>query len=58
MPQFGTQQEELREIQRRLTILKIALLAIVGLLALRIWDLWIRDGATGPARSSWNRRAG
>jgi hypothetical protein len=55
MPQFGTQQEELREIQRRLTILKIALLAIVGLLALRLWDLQIRDGAYYRDLSENNR---
>ncbi|MFM8551004.1 MAG: penicillin-binding protein 2 [Nitrospiraceae bacterium] len=55
MSQFGTQQEELREIQRRLTILKIALLAIVGLLALRLWDLQVRDGAYYRDLSENNR---
>ncbi|MDE3035253.1 MAG: penicillin-binding protein 2 [Nitrospirota bacterium] len=55
MPQFGTQQEELREIQRRLTILKIALLAIVGLLALRLWHLQVRDGAYYRDLSENNR---
>ncbi|MBM4132226.1 MAG: penicillin-binding protein 2 [Nitrospira sp.] len=55
MPSFGTQQEELREIQRRLTILKIALLAIVGLLALRLWDLQVRDGAYYRDLSENNR---
>ncbi len=55
MPQFGTQQEELREIQRRLTILKIALSAIIGLLALRLWDLQVRDGAYYRDLSENNR---
>lgn len=55
MPQVGTQQEELREIQRRLTILKVALLAIVGLLALRLWDLQVRDGAYYRDLSENNR---
>ncbi len=55
MSQFGTQQEELREIQRRLTILKIALLAIVGLLALRLWHLQVRDGAYYRDLSENNR---
>lgn len=41
---MGTQHDELREIQRRLTILKIALLVIIGLLALRLWHLQVRDG--------------
>ncbi len=36
--------DELRELQRRLTILKIGLLLVVGLLALRLWHLQIREG--------------
>ncbi len=36
--------DELHELQRRLTILKIGLLLVVGLLALRLWHLQIREG--------------
>jgi len=36
--------DELRELQRRLTILKIGLLLVVGLLALRLWHLQVREG--------------
>lgn len=55
MAERGTQHDELREIQRRLTILKIALLAVVGLLALRLWHLQIRDGAYYRDLSENNR---
>jgi len=55
MAQRGTQHDELREIQRRLTILKVALLAVVALLALRLWHLQIRDGAYYRDLSENNR---
>ncbi|MBI4401307.1 MAG: penicillin-binding protein 2 [Nitrospirae bacterium] len=44
MSDFGTQHDELRELQRRLTILKAGLFAVVLLLALRLWHLQIREG--------------
>jgi len=55
MAEFGTQQDELREIQRRLTILRVALFVIVGLLALRLWHLQVRDGAYYRDLSENNR---
>ncbi|MEW6542590.1 MAG: penicillin-binding protein 2 [Nitrospirota bacterium] len=51
----GVSQDELRELQRRLTILKIAVLLIVGLLALRLWHLQIRDGSYYRDLSENNR---
>ncbi|HKW85484.1 MAG TPA: penicillin-binding protein 2 [Nitrospiraceae bacterium] len=38
------QGDELHELQRRLTILKIGLLLVVVLLGLRLWHLQIREG--------------
>jgi penicillin-binding protein 2 len=51
----GTQQDELRELQRRLAILKVALLVVIGLLALRLWQLQVRDGAYYRDLSENNR---
>ena len=44
MPGLGTQHDELRELQWRLTILKVGLLLVVALLALRLWHLQVREG--------------
>jgi penicillin-binding protein 2 len=44
MSEDGIQGNELGELQRRLTILKIGLLLVVGLLTLRLWHLQIREG--------------
>jgi len=45
MLDFGSSQEYLRELQRHLTILKIALLLAVAVLGIRIWNLQIHEGA-------------
>src|SRR6185295_15279167 len=45
MLEFGTNQEDLRDLQRHLTVLKIVLLLAVTGLAIRIWDLQIREGS-------------
>jgi len=44
MSEDGIQGNELGELQRRLTILKIGLLLVVGLVTLRLWHLQIREG--------------
>ena len=44
MPEFGTQQEDLRDLQRHLTILKVGLALAMGVLAIRVWNLQIREG--------------
>jgi len=44
MSEHGVQGDELGELQRRLTILKIGLLLVVGLVTLRLWHLQIREG--------------
>jgi penicillin-binding protein 2 len=41
---FGRQQDELREVQRRLVLLKFGFMLIIGLLTLRVWQLQIREG--------------
>src|SRR5919197_5760485 len=55
MPELGGQQEELREVQRRLTILKFGLILAVALLAIRFWQLQIREGAYYHDLSENNR---
>lgn len=55
MQELGTRHDELRELQRRLLILKVALLLVVGLLALRLWHLQVRDGAYYRDLSENNR---
>jgi penicillin-binding protein 2 len=55
MQELGTRHDELRELQRRLLILKVALLLVVGLLAFRLWDLQVRDGAYYRDLSENNR---
>ncbi len=44
MASVGFQDTELSELQRRLTILRIGLLLVVALLALRLWHLQIHEG--------------
>ena len=44
MSEQGILGDELGELQRRLTILKIGLLLVVGLVTLRLWHLQIREG--------------
>src|SRR5438105_5363651 len=44
MSEHGIPGDELGELQRRLTILKIGLLLVVGLVTLRLWHLQIREG--------------
>ncbi len=44
MLDLSPQQDELRELQRRLTILKIGLLLVIVLLAFRLWHLQVREG--------------
>ncbi len=44
MASGGFQDTELNELQRRLTILRVGLLLVVALLALRLWHLQIREG--------------
>ena len=55
MASTGTQHDELRELQRRLTILKIAVLLVIGLLGLRLWQLQVRDGVYYRDLSENNR---
>jgi penicillin-binding protein 2 len=55
MASFGTQHDELHELQRRLTVLKFAVLLVMGLLALRLWQLQIRDGVYYRDLSENNR---
>ncbi|MFO0732795.1 MAG: hypothetical protein U0231_11065 [Nitrospiraceae bacterium] len=44
MASVGLNDSELHDLQRRLTILRVGLLLVVGLLALRLWHLQIREG--------------
>ena len=44
MIEFGSTQENTREVQRHLTVLKGVLLLAFVVLALRVWDLQIREG--------------
>jgi penicillin-binding protein 2 len=55
MSELGGPQEELREVQRRLTILKFGLILVVALLALRFWQLQIREGSYYQDLSENNR---
>ena len=54
-PERGTQHEELREIQQRLTLFKLSLLLVVGLLTLRLWYLQVSEGAYYQDLSENNR---
>jgi penicillin-binding protein 2 len=53
--ELGRQQDELREVQRRLILLKFGLVLIIGLLALRVWQLQIREGSIYRDLSENNR---
>lgn len=44
MATSGVHDSELGELQRRLTLLRVGLLLVVGLLGLRLWHLQIREG--------------
>src|SRR4030065_1442672 len=44
MATAGLQDSEPGELQRRLIILRVGLLLVVGLLGLRLWHLQIREG--------------
>src|SRR5438034_11344672 len=44
MLDLSPQQDELRELQGRLTFLKVGLLLVVSLLAIRLWHLQVREG--------------
>ncbi len=51
----GTQHDELRELQQRLTLFKVSLLLVVGLLVLRLWYLQISEGSYYHDLSENNR---
>ncbi len=55
MTEFGTHREELREIQGRLTILKIGIVFVIGVLSLRIWHLQVQEGSYYRDLSDSNR---
>src|SRR5574338_1563502 len=44
MASVGIQDSEFLDVQRRLGILRVGLMLVVGLLALRLWHLQIREG--------------
>ena len=44
MATSSTHESELGELQRRLMLLRVGLLLVVGLLAVRLWHLQIREG--------------
>jgi penicillin-binding protein 2 len=45
MVDLGSNQEDLRDLQRHLTILKMVLLVAMAVLAIRVWSLQIREGS-------------
>ena len=55
MSEFESGYNELREVQRRLTILKVALLLGLVLLGIRLWHLQIREGTYYRSLSENNR---
>ena len=44
MASIGFNDSDLLDLQRRLVILRVGLLLVVALLALRLWHLQIREG--------------
>lgn len=44
MNRIGSQPKELAEFQRRLIIIKIGVLLMIGFLILRLWQMQVRDG--------------
>lgn len=55
MNDSGFQQNALANLQQRLILLKIGVLIVVGLLALRLWQLQVRDGPYYRELSQDNR---
>ena len=55
MSDTGFQQTALPEFQQRLVLLKIGVLVVIGLLALRLWQLQVRDGPYYRELSQDNR---
>lgn len=55
MAESESQHHELREVQRRLGIVKVSFLAVVILLGLRLWHLQIQEGAYYRDLSQNNR---
>jgi penicillin-binding protein 2 len=53
--ELGRQQDELREVQRRLALLKIGLILLIILLGLRVWQLQISEGSYYRDLSENNR---
>lgn len=60
MASIGFNDSDLLDLQRRLVILRVGLLLVVALLALRLWHLQIREGpyyrdlSELPLSSLWN----
>ena len=55
MSDSGLHQSGLAELQQRLVLLKVGVLVVVGLLALRLWQLQVRDGPYYRELSQDNR---
>ncbi len=55
MSDSGLQQNGLTDLQQRLVLIKIGVLVVVGLLALRLWQLQVRDGPYYRELSQDNR---
>jgi len=55
MNDTGFQQSGLPEFQQRLVLLKVGVLVVIGLLALRLWQLQVRDGPYYRELSQNNR---
>jgi len=55
MSDSGFQQSGLTDLQQRLVLLKVGVLVVIGLLALRLWQLQVRDGPYYRELSQDNR---
>ena len=55
MSDTGLQQTGLPELQQRLVLLKVGIVIVIGLLALRLWQLQVRDGPYYRELSQDNR---
>ena len=55
MSDTGLQQTGLPELQQRLVLLKVGIVIVIGLLALRLWQLQVRDGPYYRELSQNNR---
>lgn len=51
----GTQSSELGELQRRLVLIKVGVLLIMGLLVVRLWQLQVHEGPYWRDRARDNR---